>query len=370
MKGLIIISPPSFMCVGSKFHNRIYTCWKHRCRITIVALLLFLLVFPAISIYCSSALQFSLTNQTIAIGQTIILQPMGYLNWCKGISVSQHTIKSSDYYPGFLVSAYLVDSSSVKTESYVVDSASGRYPGTNQTIDYGKQRYLEPLDYYSDPLYFLKGSTIILESVIHLPKEAANTLSSAIVYLFDSKKVAVNYQKEDASSVQKQVHHMNITDCINNVCTRNYTVEKNSFYFFVLYSESTSGFMITLNFTFQVLRFVHPSLHYGAWNVANISKNAPGFIPFQEDKDILLYPNAPNDTDARRLSHLNATCVPRYWLHAVVFIISCMPLTVYLLVLLLCCCCSKASLLRCYHRMVRRRETFESTSPLLGGSIS
>jgi hypothetical protein len=237
---------------------------------------------------------------------------------------------------GLDVWAFLVPNSAIKKENITV--GSDRYPGVNRSIASGESRYDVPLNYYSDPLYMLKGSTIVLDSIIHLPKEEANNISSAIVHIFDSEEKAAQYQGGHASE-HKQVCQLDITECLHSVCTRHFPVDADSFYFFVLSSDSTTGFSITTNFTFLVHRFVYHFSHFSAFNVANISINESGFIPSDRNKQALLY---INETDApRRLVHVNATCVPRVWIHIIVIILSLLPvaLTSTLLVYFVCRYC-------------------------------
>lgn len=352
------------VCAGNKFYSQLCSFWKCIPKVKLALLVLFLLL-PAISISCTAVFKLSLTNQLIAIDQTILLQPMGYHYWCKGFSVSEHVIGYSDNVDGFNVSAFLVDDSAVKIENYTV--GSDRYPGVNRPIDGDKQRYKVPLNYYSDPLYLLKGSTMYLQSVIYLPKENANTVYSAIVHIFDSEEEADEFERGEISA-NNQVYYLNVTNCVRSVCTRHFTVAKNSFYFFVLSSDSTSAFNITTNFTFQVLRFVYPFSHSSASNVANVSKNASGFIPFHRHKQILLYTNKPNGTITSRLCHLNVTCVPRRWLQAGVIVLSFLPLTIYtiIIIVLLCVHNIKHLCLRCYHHLHhKQRNTREETISLL-----
>lgn len=334
-------------------------------------LLLVCLIFPVASIYCVASIQFTLTDQLIAIGQTILLQPHGfYFYWCDGFMVSEH-VKFSDYPPGVTVSAYLVDvdSNAIKTESITI--GSDKYPGVNQTISYDKQRYLIPFNYYSDPLYFLKGSTITLQSVISLPRKYANELSYAIVYIFDSEDEAVKFEGNMRMPAKKSIGHINVTDCVSSICSLNYTVTENSFLFFVLSSDCTTAFDITTNFTFQVLRFVYPFSHSHAWNVANISKNASGFIPFvisELHKEILFYTNTPNTSEIGfRLGHLNVTCTPRKWFHASLIVISSMPLLISSIVLTTCYFRTKI-VLRCRQFaqiLKRQQDTLDANTPLL-----
>lgn len=360
------------MCsiIGSKCYRRLSACWKRTPKLKIV-LLLVSLIFPVVSISCVAAIQFSLTDQLIAVGQTIVLQPGGYFHWCAGFLVSEHVVEYSDYHPGFDVSAFLVDSYAVKTESVTV--RSDKYPGVNLPINYDKQRYLIPLNYYSDPLYFLKGSTITVRSVISLPRVNANELSYALVYVFDSEKEAAKYE-QGKTSAKKSVGYINVTDCVSSVCSLNYSVGENAFLFFVLSSDATTAFNITTNFTFQVLRFVYPFSHSHAWNVANISKNVSGFIPFmigKLHKEILLHTNAPNSTEMScRLGHLNITCTPRQWFHASVIVVSLVPLLVYCVVLVGCCFCTKKAFLvlryqQFVQRLKRRKDTLDANAPLL-----
>lgn len=256
-----------------------------------LGLFLFLLALPVI-ISCVARIRYSDMNQLIAVGQTIVLQPKGYFYWYDGFLVSEHIVEYSDYKPGFTVSAYLVDSHTIETESIYITVGSDKYPGVNRSIGYDKQRYLVPLDYYSDPIYFLKGSIITLQSVINFPRADSNDLSYAIVYIFDSEVEAVRYEKSKISS-KKSVGYINVANCVSRICSYNYTVRENSFLFFVLSSDSTTEFDITTNFTFQVLRYIYPFSHSHARNVANISKNESGFIPFKElHKVVLLHTNA------------------------------------------------------------------------------
>ena len=344
----------SLMSAGNKLYHQLRTYWKH---ILTIALLIVFLLLPVIAGSCIATTQLSLNNQLIAIGQTISLQPTWYSYWCEGLRVTENINGYSDNDDGLNVSAYLVDNSAIEKENITVES--DRYPGMNRIL-YDKQRYLVPQNYYSDPLYLLKGSTIVLQTRIHLPEEAANPLSSAIVHFFDSEEVAVKYKNGEISA-KKQVHYLNVTGCVHNVCTQSFTIDENSFYFFVLSSYSTSKFNITTNFTFHVIRFMHPFSHSGALNVANISINSSGFIPFNSNKQVLLYAHKPDSIiTPGPLGHLNVTCVQKQWLHAVVVTSSFVPLGLFL-------CCVLVISVKCFtrHKKLKRRNNLNVTTPLL-----
>lgn len=271
----------------------------------------------------------SFSKQLIVAGQTTSFHPDCPVPWCKGMYVSETTIGFSDNPDGLSVSAFLVDNSNIITGNVTI-LPNTKYGEVNRSIDDGSdERYLIPLDYYGNPLYLLKGSTITLHTRIYIPV-SADQLKFAFVYFFDSYDEAVKYEEGKASS-KNLVHRINVTQCTEITCSYSYTVHKDSFYFFVLSSGAYSSFNITTNFTFNVLYYANSYSHS---NVVNISVNESGYMDFDKSKTILFYTHPSSDNESLLLGHLNFELSRREVLQIPVIVVSIVPFTICLVVLL------------------------------------
>lgn len=280
-------------------------------------LLLLFISATTTALFCGIHFPRPLNSQLVAVEQTIPFQLSSFSTWCGAISATEYTVDFSDFDPGFEISAYLVGTTALKTEHITIPSS--KYPYIDEPIEPDEQRYLLPINYYADPPYLLGGSIVSLRLKIDMP-ESVDALSYAVVNIFISRDEAVKYEQGKLST-KSQFDFINVTECAKSVCTNNYTIVEDSFYFFVFSSKADSDFLITANFTFEVFRYVDPSTLPSALNVANISKNFSGSIPFHPSKTVLLYVNPPNVSAYERLAHVNFTCLPRYELQVPVYMV-------------------------------------------------
>ena len=286
-----------------------------------IALILTTLLAFSIALFCGIYYPQPLSNQLIAVEKAVPFQLKRFsiLRWCSGVSVLEYTVEPTDFFPGFDVAVYLVDTLNLKPEHNTIPST--RYPYTDETIGYNsKDRYLLPNNYYQNPPYLLDTSVVSLRCKIDLP-QTINNLSYANIHFFDSIGDATKYQH--GASSKSPVHSISITDCVAAICTKNYTIAKNSFYFPVLSTKSSDSttYQITVNFTFEVYSYVDPSTLPSAVNVANFSKKSSGEIPLHHSKVILLYAHPPNATAYERLAHLHFSCVPHYAVRVPVYLV-------------------------------------------------
>ena len=300
-----------FYYAGSNFYNVICSCWKINSNLfKVVAPFVIALLLAFAVLFLGLHFPRPLSNELIVVEQTIPFQLKSFSTWCGGASALEYTVEPTDFISGFDISAYSVDSLAIKTEHYLI--LSTRYPYINETIEFHdvEDHYFLPINYYMNPPYLLEGSVVSLRCKIDLP-ENVDVVYYAIIHFFDSMDDAVKYQQHGVSN-KPPVHSINITDCAAAICTKNYTIAKNSFYFPVLSSKSDSSYQVTINFTFEVYSYVDPSTLPSAVNVANFSKNSSGKIPLHHSKVILLYAHPPNATAYERLAHLHFSCVPHY----------------------------------------------------------
>jgi hypothetical protein len=248
-----------------------------------------------------------LSNQLIAVEQTIPFQLNAFSAWCDGALAEEYTEYASDFMPGFEISAYFVDDSALKTNRSTIPSR--KYPYINESIGFNEGRYLMPVNYYGNPPYLLEGSIISLECKIYVP-ESVDDISYAIVHFFDSRDKAVSYQQWEGSSVP--IYSIDVKDCVKAICAKKYNITKSSFYFPVFSTKADSKYHITVNFAFEVIYYIDPSNLPSAVNFANISKNSSARIPFRPSKVLLLYAHPPSDNDYRRLAHVKFSCVRHY----------------------------------------------------------
>ena len=328
----------AFNSAESNVHHCISACWNvasNPCKGFIALILTTLLAF-SIALFGGIYYPRPLSNQLIAVEQAIPFQLKSFstLRWCSGVSVLEYTVEPTDFFPGFDIAVYLVDTLNLKTEHNIIPST--RYPYINETIGYknNKDYYLLPNNYYQNPPYLLDSSVVSLRCKIDLP-QTINNLSYAIIHFFDSIEDATRYQH--GASSKSPVHSINIIDCVAAICTKNYTIAKNSFYFPVLTTKSDSTYQITVNFTFEVYSYVDPSTLPSAVNVANFSKNSSGEIPLHNSKVVLLYAHPPNATAYERLAHLHVSCVSNYVVRVPVYLV--FSILVVLLLQLYCGCC-------------------------------
>ena len=286
----------------------------------LIALLSVFVVLSALAVFFGVHYPRPMGNQLIVVEQTTPFQigTFSRMSWCDGVLASEYTVEFSDFVPGFNISVYLVSDSDIKTENITIPSSE--YPYVEEHIDFSndEEHYLLPLNYYQNPPFLLDGSVMKLRCTIDMPN-SADDLSYAVIYFFNSMDDAVAYQQWKGSS--KPVHSINVTECAKETCTKSYDVIKKSFYFPVLSTKADSEYQITVNFTFDVKRYVNPSTLPSAVNVANFSKSSSGEIPFHDSKAVLLYAHPPNATAYERLAHLHFSCVPHYTVQVPVYLV-------------------------------------------------
>ena len=320
------------MYPGSIWHYRVCGSWRRiPTNIKICSLLLFLSFAVLLVAAVWLATVHVAETKLIVANQTVSYQQSGYNYLCDVISIAQYIIDYSDNKKGLNVSAFLVDQEKVKTENVMIPSST--YDGTNIPIDSGtgedEVHYLVPYNYYSYPVYLLKGSTITLECEMH-GKEDGSILEYALVHIFDSRDSAVDFQLGKGKLKQK-IYTINVTDCVHNVCIYYYTVDKNSFYFPVLASKADFNFYITTNFSFQAIHYVNPFSYLQTSDIALISINESQQIAFQKSKLMLLYVHPPAFFYETKLSHLNFTCLPATYVIVPIVIGSTVPFVISLL---------------------------------------
>ncbi len=340
---------------GSELHYRFCGCWRSiptAVKIFSFLLILFVLI-PCAAIGWTAAARVAET-QLIVSNQTISYQQGGLSLICDGINVAEYILGYSDNSKGLNVSAFSVDRSQVKTENVVIPSTM--YDGVNRSIDSGsgekEVRYLVPYNYYFYPVYLLKGSTIVLESEIH-GVEDGDAVGYVLVHIFSSHDSAVDFQL-GKGSLKKNTYTMNITECVNTLCTHNYTVSENSFYFPVLASKADFNFIVTTNYTFHVIRYVNPYTHLNESDVKLVTKNISRFINFHKSKLMLFYVHPPTYSYETKLGHLNFTCSAADEVLVPVIILSPLPLVV----------CVSLFILYCLKKFHYRRRSKEGVAGL------
>ena len=312
------------------------SCWKSiSCAFIVFIFLFFLfLALPFTTVVLSSSRIRLNETQLIVANQTLSYQQTGSSLLCSGIHVSEHIITYSDNSKGLNVSLFSVDREKANTVEVVIPSDV--YDGVNRSIDSGsgekEVRYLIPYNYYSFPVYLLEGSIITLECQIYGIKNGVS-LFYALVHIFDSRDSAADYQL-GKGSLERKTHTINVTQCVGSVCTFNYTVKKNSFYFPVLASKADFDFQITTNFSFHAIQY-DSYANFNSSDVALVTKDTSQFIEFDKSKLILFYVHWPDPYETK-ISHLNIGCSPASFVLVPIIVGSTIPLILLLSIVLSC----------------------------------
>ena len=223
------------------------------------------------------------------------------------LRVSENIVEPSDNPEGLMITSLTLDPNDIRKGNSPVIYNDSLKEYSSDTV-----RSYIPENYLNEPVFLLKGSVIEITAVIYLPS-SSDVISSATIYIFNSFSNSKSFRDKVSELSSSAVEALNILSCVNNSVTYNYTIPDDSYYFFVLDSDSDSKFNFSAYFNFSRVSYINGFEQAEAMGNSVITKNNSAYIPFGflDGKVTLLYAHPLNDSDAIKLVHLDFYSVPR-----------------------------------------------------------